>query len=938
MRFSTFANELDNEPVVIDVPWDGLVENLADPEVARCTSRTCLGSSKCPHKKIMCWTPASWPDDVRRAKATVSDVSCFVCDIDSVTQERLDAFLADIAHLTHVVHSSHGDRPGKRKVRVVISLARTLAPPEHRRVWQWFDEAYPGDTGAKIPPLLDPSTKDASRLYFMPSRPSDLCDAASDGSGWYFYSQEGEDLDVDAILAEIPEQPEPAHRATVIPKFRGAPSEEGFEQAARILGQAWPADGRHLAHLALSGALARQGWPVELIGELGAAVAEVQESGNADLGKRLSAARSSVDKARSGDLTTGWPSVAEHVGDEAVHDACVALGIGVEGQAAQLGDFKERLAARMAAKRQEAAEASRQGDALVSRRLAERGAPANAPTSIDVQADLEIARDYLKKSRDPEKRRDGKLLGLVLRGQYLTENADERRRSLEQAAIVVARVARSGTTSLQVTQILLPCAGLLAQDLPDIVEFALGVADEAGPVVLPGSPVRATPEDLPVPSDDDEIRSQLSTTKEGDALAVGHNVERVIRYSSDTRELLRFNSLSKEVEVVGGRFSEEGVDGLPVGMKNWLGSHWGINSSTSEVSEQMMRIARTWCEYNPVAEYLESLEWDGVPRLGDPRVASWLTTYCKADDIPYNREIGSRFLIAAVARALDPGCKMDNVLILEGDQGLKKSMTFSILGGQWFCDTPIIIGDKDSRLMAACKWMLELAELKSLLRDEDSSKAFLSQRHDSFRPPYGRGTQDFLRCCVFGGSTNEHEYLPDKTGNRRYWAVRVGRCDATMLRRDRDQLWAEAVVRYRSASLNPHLGHPDCPGERWWFEPEEEAAADREIRSRRTDDPWVWLIKEWATSTLRSVGAQKPKQWFTMAEAALGALDMSPEGMRRNSRQIGAALREAGFDRVEVPGSEGADWVWVRAGTVLPVPQGVVKQQQIEVADQVAIN
>lgn len=870
MIISVFNHERDNIPKRNEITWEQLVESLAHVSVSPCTLATCR-RAECQEKKIQAWSPASWPEGETRAKATVEAVSCLVCDLDHVPALELDAHLERLERYASLLHSSHSDRPDDRCVRVVVQLSRPVAGSDFPRFWR----AAVDHLGLPV----DEATKDASRLYFMPSRPSDACGDSFDGQGYDYVCNEGPPLDVDALFALVP--PEVTHEVTfaTIPFFHGAPSQEACSAAVRILAAAWPERGRHQAQLALSGALARAGWPVELVAEFCAAVAEQQEPGNGCLEKRLFAACSSLSKLEAGEAVVGWPTVAEHAGQEAVTAVTQALGLG--GPIAPDPVFTAAMT-----------------------RSVQRHA--GVVTRLELKAAIERDRDRLKKSKVLEAILDAKLLTKVLKGEPLTEHADEdREKALVQAAIAVVRAAPVGTTPELLYEVLLTPAGRLACDVEDVVSLAIAHVKATERVTV----------DEAEPSDDEALRAQLELDREGRTRGSGDNIERIIRFSRELRGQLRFNVITKQIEVLSGRFMKENPGGLPTGIKNWLGSHWALTTSTTEVADQLLRVAQLWCTYDPVAEYLRSLVWDGVSRIGCATGPGWLTTYCRVQDTSYVRKVSARFLISAVARALDPGCKVDTVLVLEGDQGARKSTTLSILGGEWFTDTPMVLGDKDSRLLAASKWIVELGELKSLLRNDEASKGFLSQCYDDFRPPYGRAPEKFERRCVFAGSTNEYEYLQDPTGNRRYWAVRTGQCDTESLLRDRDQLWAEAAHRYLGAHLNPDQADVSCCGERWWFDAHEQAEADEVIAQRRSENPWVPMILSWTAIQMRQLGAQPPRTNFTLPEIAEFALKIAAPDMQRYNRQISQALREAGFTSAVV--GDKRNRVWTKQVTVL---------------------
>lgn len=241
---------------------------------------------------------------------------------------------------------------------------------------------------------------------------------------------------------------------------------------------------------------------------------------------------------------------------------------------------------------------------------------------------------------------------------------------------------------------------------------------------------------------------------------------------------------------------------------------------------------------HPVKEYLESLTWDGTQRLD-----SLLIEYFDADTSGITailEIVGAKFLISAVARVMQPGCKADHVIVFEGRQGIGKSRAAATLAGdQWFTDgLPRDLGDKDAAIHLQGRWLIELAELSQLRRNEiETVKSFISRQTDKFRPPFGRVEVEVPRQCVFIGTTNEAEYLVDVTGNRRFWPVRCGQIDLDALARDRDQLWAEAFHRYQQ-------------GESWHIEDTEvqQQLAD-EVARRTVSDPWLPHVEGVLTQT-----------------------------------------------------------------------------------------
>lgn len=259
-----------------------------------------------------------------------------------------------------------------------------------------------------------------------------------------------------------------------------------------------------------------------------------------------------------------------------------------------------------------------------------------------------------------------------------------------------------------------------------------------------------------------------------------------------------------------------------------------INPAAGDVG-RAVQVAAKANLFHPVREYYASLVWDGVNRLD-----TWLVDYFHAEDTPYIRAIGPRWPISAVARIYEPGCKVDHALVLEGSQGRQKSEALRTLAirDDWFTDRLSHLATKDAAIEVAGVLIVELAELDALTRATSSTtKSFLTRRIDPFRPPYGKHLIKLRRQCVFAGTINPPAsggYLKDLTGARRYWPVACnGRIDRAGLEQVRDQLWAEAVQRFKN-------------GEKWWLETDElEALATTEQEKRLVVDAWQEPIVEW---------------------------------------------------------------------------------------------
>ena len=286
--------------------------------------------------------------------------------------------------------------------------------------------------------------------------------------------------------------------------------------------------------------------------------------------------------------------------------------------------------------------------------------------------------------------------------------------------------------------------------------------------------------------------------------------------------------------------------------------------------------------FHPLRQWLDGLAWDGTERL-----SNWLTMYLGATGEPdYLRAIGRMFLISMVARVYRPGCKVDYMLVLEGQQGILKSQACKALATEdYFTDTLPDIHTKDARQHLRGKWLVEVSELAAFTRAEtETLKAFVTRTHEKYRAPYGHEEVVEPRQCVFAGTTNRDTYLKDETGARRFWPFKTGeKIDIAGLARDRGQLFAEAVERYRQGEQ----WWPDHAFERQHIKPEQDA--------RYEGDPWEEAISDFVENLTRAR--------VTVGEIAHAALHF--EAIARvgtaDQRRISAILAKLGW-------KPGRDW------------------------------
>lgn len=552
---------------------------------------------------------------------------------------------------------------------------------------------------------------------------------------------------------------------------------------------------------------------------------------------------------------------------------------------------------------------------------------ASPPGSID----LEPIRDAL---RLVAKRGSIMLARKILDGDPIAEPGG-RDATINAAASLVATAAPADTTTEAAVAVLRPSISRMDYE-PEGLEFWIAKAansferaqnrrlrvdeqhakDREAMLAILGVKPEPTPNfnGGPPPPPDEEWKNDLiwnrdeegnpTTLKQCDA-----NVELILRCDARWRDRIKFNEVTKAIDVFDGcpLFGRSPAT-LDVEATNWLSrSEYKLFPKSHNTGFQLLAVAKRNA-FDPLADHLRALKWDGVAR-----VAEFLKRYMGAvGDDGYLATISTKWMVSAIARALNPGCKVDTVLILEGDQGIGKSTALKLLGGAFFTDTKLNIGDKDSRMMAATQWIIELGELASLKKsDADSLKTFFSGADDKVRPPYGRVLELFLRRCIFVGTTNPSgEYLIDPTGNRRYWPVFCTKVDNVGLLQDRDQLWAEAVAIYEAgfACCQPDVKDSStrCEKHRWWLDAEEAVEAEEQAKERTRTSVKGDLILEW---WLRIAPEKRAEHLSTLDVARDGLGLMSAQITDQVKVEIGHAMKELGFSKHRH--RQGGKAVWV---------------------------
>jgi predicted P-loop ATPase len=365
----------------------------------------------------------------------------------------------------------------------------------------------------------------------------------------------------------------------------------------------------------------------------------------------------------------------------------------------------------------------------------------------------------------------------------------------------------------------------------------------------------------------DLVRRSLISGRNG-AKSLFDNVVKVLEMDPDLSGSLRWNDLHLTYEWQRGDTWETISDAMEGEICSMIERRYEFGA-LSYLHKAIVTVANR-VQYSPVEEYLKGLEWDGAARI-----STWIRDYCGGSEGVLQEAFSRRFLIGAVARALRPGCKLDHVLILRGAQGIGKSTILRMLASApWFSDTQINLSHHQDRYQAlAGVWIYELAELAGLSKAATNSlKGYLSSEEDRFRPSHATNPIQRKRRNVFAGTSNDEELFRDPTGNRRFWVSEVqGPFDLEGIRRDRDQIWAEAVAAFRA-------------GEQWWIDGDLDVLLQEANESYAVGDTWEEAVALWV---------QRRISPFPVAALLSGSveIDLEKQGHQERARAVKIMVR-----------------------------------------------
>lgn len=297
-------------------------------------------------------------------------------------------------------------------------------------------------------------------------------------------------------------------------------------------------------------------------------------------------------------------------------------------------------------------------------------------------------------------------------------------------------------------------------------------------------------------ADDSEL-DLLFTLSRGEGKIYTQNTEnicRVLRMHNDFKGTIRYDMFKNALEILSKSKWRNIEDNDAVDIQTRIQVLFPCFGKVGKdmVFDAMIKVAKENM-MDSASDFITSLIWDGKERLD-----SWLTEVYGTPDDVYHRAVGANWLKGLVKRIIEPGCKFDYVLVLEGPQGSGKSTSLSTLGGSWHVETTMSTDSKDFFMQFSGKALIEFSEGETLSRTEvKRMKAIITMQNDKYRPPYERVSQEFPRRCVFAMTTNQTEYLKDETGNRRWLPISVALPEVNIkwISENRNQLFAEAYNR-----------------------------------------------------------------------------------------------------------------------------------------------
>jgi predicted P-loop ATPase len=346
----------------------------------------------------------------------------------------------------------------------------------------------------------------------------------------------------------------------------------------------------------------------------------------------------------------------------------------------------------------------------------------------------------------------------------------------------------------------------------------------------------------------------------------------------------RYDQFRDRMEIGGqpiAEFAGELSDNACLYVRKIIEEEFGFDPGREKALDTAVQLCLEH-QFDPIVEYLNGLKWNGKPRI-----ERWLIDYAGAVDTPFIRAVSRISLIAQVRRARHPGCKFDQIIVLEGKEGTEKSSLLERLAGgaAFFSDQTILgLSDRDQQERLRGVWTYEIADLTNVTKAEvEHVKAFASRTHDRARPAYGRALVSLPRRCVIWATTNNPQYLRSQTGNRRFWPVRTGVIKLAQFERDRDQLLAEAATE-EAAGASIVL-----PEELW-------DDAHEQQEERREFDPWEDVLVDVKGTIVTNQKTGQPEERVLTCDILWNELSITKDRQTEaQAKRVAAAMRMNGW-------------------------------------------
>ena len=351
----------------------------------------------------------------------------------------------------------------------------------------------------------------------------------------------------------------------------------------------------------------------------------------------------------------------------------------------------------------------------------------------------------------------------------------------------------------------------------------------------------------------------------------------------------RFNVMTGKQEYNDGNDWTEWNDAMDSALRQWFQTTmWLYNAN---MLDDALKIFMSQHQVNPLIELLDSLEWDGVERIG-----KFLHVAAKCPDDAYHREVSRLIFAGGVWRAYRPGCKFDDMVVLIGKQGGGKSALVRWLNmdDKYFREIKTISGKEGVEIIRGA-WIAEVAELMAMTRvkETEAVKAYITSQEDTYRQPYAKHVQTIPRRCVFIGTTNNPQFLTDRTGNRRFYPVNTDRDGYDLFDHETEireyivKCWAEAVHKFKTGEMKPYASR-------------ELIETIREAQENAMEDDWrIGAIEQYLDDTKKS-----PQDTVSVIELWYNALNNPSESKptRKDSIEISQIMSQVdGWIRAEKP-------------------------------------